>query len=311
MTITTFINQFKHKITNISYNGILTFLLIVSFLISFMINSGIASAAPEDQKVYDYYGLFTQEEVAGLEEIAEEYGEDGQVDIVMITEDSLGGKSRKDYLGDFYDANGFGYSESFGTAVLILVNMDPNDRGVEIQGYGDAQYYIHNDRIEYMLDGIVPLLTNGEYFEAMEEFAKQSAYYMKEEKGVNTSPSVGAEGSGNYYGEASYDGPSNYYGEESIFENIFLQLGISAVIGAVVVGIMAYGSGGRVTVNNRTYMDGKNSRIVGSRDDYIRTVTTRVRKPTNNNRGGGIGRSSGGGGISAGGHSHSGGGRSF
>jgi uncharacterized protein len=80
------------------------------------------------------------------------------------------------------------------------------------------------------------------------------------------------------------------------------------VIGAIAVGIMAYGSGGRVTVNNRTYMDGKNSKVVASRDDYIRTVTTRVRRPSNNNGGG---RSSGGGGISSGGSSHSGGGRGF
>jgi len=71
---------------------------------------------------------------------------------------------------------------------------------------------------------------------------------------------------------------------------------------------MAYGSGGRVTVNNRTYLDNQHSNLINRRDDYIRTVTTRARKPSNNN---GDGRSSGGGGISLDGYSHSGGGREF
>jgi uncharacterized protein len=144
----------------------------------------------------------------------------------------------------------------------------------------------------------------------MEEFAKQSAYYMNESKGVNTSPATGEAGSGNYYGESGYSGPSDYYGkkEDNIFYNTFFQLGIAVIIGAVTVGIMAAGSGGRVTVSNRTYLDEGNSGVTASRDDYIRTTTTRVKKPDNNND---AGRSSGGGGISSGGHSHSGGSRGF
>lgn len=285
----------------------LLFLLLLTIISS--IGNTTVLAAPEDQKVYDYYDLFSDQEIEKLEEVSKEYGEEGKVDIVIITTDDLSGKSRQQYLDDFYDEYGFGYEEEFGTAALLLLNMDPSDRGVEIQGYGDAEHYIHNDRIEHILDDIVPMLSDGEYYEAMEEYVKQVAYYMNEEKGVNTSPVIGEKGSGNYYGEASYDGPSNYYGEEHILNNVFVQLGIALVIGAIAVGIMAYHSSGRVTVTSRTYLDEQNSRVIASRDDYIRTTTTRVRKPSNDNGGGG--RSSGGGGISSGGHSHSGGGRGF
>mgnify|MGYP000850247751 FL=1 len=294
------------------------FLLLLLALISTFGNATVF-AAPEDQKVYDYYGLFSDKEIENLENQSKEYGEKGKVDIVIITTDDLLGKSRQEYLEDFYDEHGFGYEEEFGTAALLLINMDPSDRGVEIQGYGDAENYLHNDRIEHVLDDIVPMLSNGEYYKAMKEYMKQVAYYMSEEKGVNTSPIVGEKGSGHYYGEASVDGPSNYYGEENILNNVMVQLGIALVIGAVAVGIMAYHSSGRVTVTSRTYLDEQNSRVVASRDDYIRTTTTRVKKPSNNNNtgggirsngGGGI-RSSGGGGVSSGGHSHSGGGRSF
>lgn len=270
-----------------------------------------AQAAPEDQKVYDYYGLFSSEEIADLEDVCAKYGEDGKVDIVIITDD-LNGKSNQKYLEDFYDEHGFGYDQEFGDTAIILVNMDEDDRNVTIQGYGNAEYYLDNDRIEYILDDVTKLLGNGDYYDAMEEFAKQAAYYMNEAKGVNTAPATGAAGSGNHYGESGYAGPSDYYGEkkDNIFYNTFFQLAIAVIIGAVTVGVMAAGSGGRVTVSNRTYLDEGHSGVTASRDDYIRTTTTRVKKPSNNNNGG-MGRSSGGGGISSGGHSHSGGSRGF
>jgi uncharacterized protein len=292
--------------------SLLFFLLF--FLISTFGNS-IAFAAPDDRKIFDYYELFSDKEVEKLEELSKKYGEEGKIDIVVITTDSLDGKSRQEYLEDCYDEYSFGYEKEFGTAVLLLLNMDPDDRGIEIQGYGGAENYIHNDRIEHMLDDIVKFLQNQEYYKAMETYMKQAAYYMNEDKGVNTSPVVGEKDSGHYYGEASVDGPSNYYEEpkELLPQDLLVMLGISLVIGVIVVGIMAYTSGGRVTVTSRTYLDEQNSRVIGSRDDYIRTTTTRVKKPSNDNNssgGGGI-RSSGGGGVSSGGHSHSGGGRSF
>lgn len=296
-------------------NGVkhfLSFLFMITILFSFSdFHKITALAAPEDQKVYDNYGLFSEEEIADLEDACSTYGDKGKVDIVIITTEGLGGITRKQYLEDFYDETGLGYEKEFGTAALILIDMDSGNRGVEIQGYGDAEYYINNDRTEYILDDIAPMLNDGDYYDAMIEYCKEVAYYMKEEKGVNTSPVTGAEGSGNYYGESSYSGPSDYYGqEESIFFNTLFQLGLAIVIGAIAVAIMAIQSGGKVTVNKYTYMDEQSSRILARQDNYIRTTTTRVRKPQNNSNSGG-GRSSGGGGISSGGHSHSGGGRSF
>lgn len=295
-----------HKAHNRTPN--ILFILVIIIVIS-TFHPITASAAPEDPKVYDNYGLFTAEEITNLEDTCKQYGEEGKVDIVIITADGLDGKTRKQYLEDFYDEHSFGYEQATGTAALILINMDSNDRGVEIQGYGDAEYYVNNDRIEYMLDDIVPLLSDGNYYDAMVQYAKEVAYYMNEEEGVNTSPTTGAEGSGNYYGESSYAGSSDYYGqEENIFFNTFFQLAIALVIGAIVVGTMALQSGGKITVNNHTYLDEEHSRVIAHRDDYLRTTITRVKKPENNNSGG---RSSGGGGVSSGGSSHSGGGRSF
>ncbi len=296
----------KHFHPPIGFLGRVLFALYLVLTLSLPTLTSYASHT--QSKVYDYAGLFTKEEVEMLEEISRGKGKEGQVDIVIITSYGIDGKTRKGYLEDFYDDYAFGYDEEYGTAALILLNMDPNDRGVEIQGYGMAEFYLHNDRIEHILDDIVPLLSDGAYFLAMEEFSSQVAYYMNEEKGVNTNPVYGDETSGYYYGEGAYDGQSDYYGETSFFDSIPFRIIISLVMGGVAVGIMAYHSSGKVTTSNRTYLDQNNSRLVAHHDHYIRTKTNRVRKPKQSSN---TGRSSGGGGISSGGRSHSGGGRSF
>ncbi|MDF2587818.1 MAG: beta-propeller protein methanol dehydrogenase [Anaerocolumna sp.] len=300
--------RIKNTFISTIKTGLIALIICVMLLPLFQT---VAFAAPGDQMIYDPYGLFTDDEITKLESLSSEYGEEGKVDLVIITTDDLNGNSVKTYLENYYDNNGFGYDKEFGDAVLLLINMEPGKRSVTIQGYGQAEYYVNNDRIEYMLDDITPLLSDGRYFDAMEEYLKQAAYYMNEEQGVKISPATGAQGSGYGYGESSYNGPSNYYGtqDDPIYYNSLFQLAVALIIGAVSVGVMAYNAGGRVTTNNRTYLDQKNSRIVASRDDYIRTTTTRVKKPSSNNNGGG--RSSGGGGISSGGHSHSGGSRGF
>ncbi|WOO34976.1 TPM domain-containing protein [Anaerocolumna sp. AGMB13020] len=277
-----------------------------------------AESGTENKKQYlfDNYGLFTEKEADSLKAACLEYSEEAKADIIMITTSTLDGKTAQNYMEDFYDEMKFGYDKEYGDTVMLLVNMEENNRWVEIQGYGQAEYYVNNDRIEYMLDDITKILKNGEYRDAFLEFAKQSAYYMNESKGVKETPasgntnSNGSTGSGNY-GESSYNGPSNYYGEkeENPLYNTVVQLVIALVIGGISVGVMAANSGGRMTAQGRTYLDEGRSGLTDHRDDYLRTTTTRVKKPTNDNNSGG--RSSGGGGVSSGGHSHSGGGRSF
>lgn len=274
-----------------------------------------AETGTESQKQYlfDNYDLFSEEDLDSLKAACIEYSEEAKADIVMITTSTLDGKTPKNYMEDFYEEMGFGYDKEYGDTVMLLVNMEEDNRWVEIQSYGKAEYYVNNDRTEYMLDDISEILKNGDYKDAFIEFAKQAAYYMNESKGVKETPASGNPdyngGSGNY-GESGYNGPSDYYGEkdENPLYNTVIQLVIALIIGGISVGVMAANSGGRMTAQGRTYLDEGRSGLLDHRDDYLRTTTTRVKKPTDNNS---SGRSSGGGGVSSGGHSHSGGGRSF
>lgn len=305
-----FINILPNNISNKVYK--LVFIFVLALLVFPILLGNKALVYAQEQRVFDDYGYFSSSELTELEKICKTYGEEGKVDIIILIQDGLGGQTPTTYMEDFYDNHEFGYDKAHGDTVILLLNLEENNRSVNIQGYKNAEYYVNNDRIEHILDDITPYLQEGDFYYAMELFAKESAYYMNEEKGVKVAPATGSKNSGNYYGESSYDGPSNYYGQEkdNILYNTWLQLAGALVIGGITIAIMIGNSGGRITTNNRTYLNESNSSLIAHRDDYIRTTTTRVRKPQNNNNGGG-GRSSGGGGISSGGHSHSGGGRSF
>ena len=291
-----------------------TFLITLFFCLLVISPKAIITsyAAPSDQKLFDNADLFTDEEKDELESILNEHEEKGTVDIVVISKYDIEDKTRKEFLEDFYDEYGFGYNKESGDTALILINMDPNDRGVEIQGYGKAQFFLHDDRTEHILDDIVPLLSERKFFDAVELFAKQVAYYMNEEKGVNIKLYEEAKSNSSldnvYYGKKVQDGPSNYYGENNTLKTILIRVAISTGVGIIVVVIMAYNSSGKVTTSDRTYLDSSTSRVIAHRDTYVRTSTSKVRKPTQSSSGG---RSSGGGGHSSGGSSHSGGGRSF
>ena len=217
------------------------------------------------------------------------------ISIFILTTNSVP-TNRKLYIEDFYNRN---VNSILADSVFILVNMDPNNRGVEIQGYGLCEFWISDDRIEIILDEVVPFLSASEYYGAFSSYISEIDKYMALEPASN---SIHTEEDNLNYNE-------NYYNEtkrKGAFFSVLFNLLISTVIAGIIVMIMVINSKGKVTVNQNTYLDPKNSRVLGHWDRYIRTVVTKKHKPKENNS-----SSSGGGGRSSGGHSHSGGGRSF
>ena len=272
----------------------------------------------EKTRVYDYADLLTQDEEAELEQLYYQWGLEAETDIVLVTTDDMEGKSDKVYLEDFQDALYFTQDVLAENASMMLINME--DRVVTIQGYGDCEFWLSNDRIEYILDWVYEGLVDGNYFAAAESFGEQTVYYMNQDKGVSTEYEPGQD-----YGE-SYGGPSDYYTEplnerytaweylsmmlsEAFFGSLLLAVSGSS-IACLIIG---WNRKTKVTVYPATYMDQNNSGLSAKRDDYLRTTVTKVRRPKESSGSGGssVGRSSGGGGRSSGGRSHSGGSRRF
>lgn len=245
------------------------FLVMLLLLLLIPLNGVFASA---EQHVYDDANLLSTKEIEQLKALATQYEEEHDTKFVILTTNDTKGKGFKKYTQDFYD-------EHFDGGNVAIITVDMKDREIYIAGFYKAKEYIDNTRIEHILDKVQPQIANENYFEAFETFLHISDEYMGIRPGVDP--------------------------ELFIFKWQY-QVVIALGLAGFVLWIMIRNSGGKVTVNERTYMNAKDSRILKRRDVYLRKTVTKRRKPKNNGGSGGSG-----GGVTSGGHSHSGGSRGF
>ncbi len=253
-----------------------TLLLVVFFLLlPFAVNSAAAESHVK-QRIYDDAGLLNEKEVKELEALAEKYGAKRATDFIILTTNNEENKDVVEFMQDFYDEQAPGFDKPHGNTAILTLDM--KNRDVYVAGFYKAETYLDDHRATLVREKITPDLSSGDYYEAFHSFIKTSSKYMGFRPGVD---------------------PDN------ILFNPWFQIIASLAIGGAVVGIMAYNSGGKVTINARTYQDNENTKVNHRRDKYIRTSTTKRRKPSEKSSGGGF-SGGGGGGVTRGGHSHSG-----
>ena len=136
------------------------FLACLFLLVAFAVT---AHAAPD--RLVDEVDLLTAQQEASLERALAAVSAEYEMDVVIVTTDSLGGKSAQAYADDYYDQNG--YADD---GVLLLVSMRYRDWSVSTSGkceraFGDSAL----DAIE---EEVIPCLSSGDYDEAFSCFAE-------------------------------------------------------------------------------------------------------------------------------------------
>lgn len=239
--------------------------------------SGIVKAANDKPLIFDEANLLSPEERHELNAMANEYGAERETNFMILTVNSVPNDDYELWTENFYDEYAPGYDKPHGNTAILTIVMSARDgsRNVHLEGYYKAEKYLDSERLTKIRSKITPDLSSGNYKQAFEKYIKTAHRYMGFEPDVN---------------------PDN------IIFNLWFQLGAAAAIGAIAVGIMAYRSGGRVTVNSRTYEDASTSGVLNQQDRYIRTTVTKRKIERNTSSGSGGG---GGGGVTGGGHSHS------
>lgn len=138
------------------YIGLLTGILL------FLVMSFGVSAASNGDPVVDMADLLSEAEEAKLEEKLEQVGQKYDIDLVVVTTDSLDGKSPREYADDYYDYHGYGAD-----GVLLLVSMEDRDWYVSTSGKC-IDRIDYEDLSEYFLDD----LRSGDYYDAFCRFAE-------------------------------------------------------------------------------------------------------------------------------------------
>ncbi len=140
---------------------------IVLFLCLLVLLPCFPAGKAQTRKVVDEADLLTSSEEAELEQKVQALVDKYQMDIVLVTVRSLGGKSYEAYADDYFDYNGYGIG-SKRSGVLFLLSME--DRDLYISTSGEAIDALSDRDINGLLSKASDELADNEFYEAFNSY---------------------------------------------------------------------------------------------------------------------------------------------
>ena len=280
--------------------NVISLLLCLMLLLTIVLNVSAESNLP---MVIDSAGLLSGEERIELEDKAQALGTEYEMDVVILTVDSLGGKSAQDYADDYYDDNGYGYGENY-SGILFLLAME--EREWYISTCGDAIYAVTDYGVEQLGETVLPFLSSGLYYEAFTTYLVLLPDYFDAYQ--DGRPIDGhADNSGDYYhGERE---EVVYYDSGRTHASFPIALIIGLVAATVTILIMRAGMNTKRPQRSAgVYLRGGSYHLRTHQDMFLYSRVHKVRRQENNSGGNGGGSSVH---RSSGGRSHGGGGGRF
>lgn len=226
-----------------------------------------AFAQPAVPRMVDDAALLTETEVSDLNAKLDEISERQQLDVAIVTVNSLDGATPQSYADDYFDYNGFGYGDTR-DGVILLLSMESRDWYISTSGYGITAFT--DAGIDYIGEKIVPYLGDGLYYDAFDMYADYCDDFITQAK--NGSP---------------YD-VNNPPKESFAF---FAALLIALVIGVVVSGIVCLVFAFQLKSVHResaasNYIKQGSMHVTDSREYFLYSKTDREKKPEPSSSGG-------------------------
>ena len=209
-------------------------------------------------------------------------------DVVILTVKSLDGKSAQDYADDYYDNNDYGLDNEK-SGVLFLVSKGDRKYHISTKGAGIKAFTDYG--IGRIKEEIKPYLSDGDYFDACDEFLNITKDFVKA-----------------YKDGTPYD-TDNPYNEEIDYVILeVIALVIAFVIALISVGIM------RLRMNTAKpkgtameYIKKGSFKLTSEKDIFMYSTVTKTAKPKDNDNSAGRSTTH----VSSSGSEHGGGGGSF
>lgn len=263
------------------------FLVMSVSIMSFFLGFSVGSAAGKSS-VIDDAGLISASDEKKLSQKIKEIQKD-KFDVVILTVKSLDGKSAQDYADDYYDNNDYGLDDEK-SGVLFLVSKGDRKYHISTKGAGIKAFTDYG--IGRIKDEIKPYLSDGDYFNACDEFLNITKDFVQAYK----------EG-------APYD-TENPYNEE--IDYVILEViafVISFVIALISVGIMRLRMNTAKPKGTATeYIKKGSFKLTSEKDIFMYSKVTKTPKPKEDNNDSSGGSTTH---ISDSGSEHGGGGGSF
>jgi uncharacterized protein len=218
------------------------FVVVLISVLIFLLTCGFDS---QKQKVYDEADILLETEEESLNQLCLEAATKTQSDFVIVTVNSLEGKSATAYADDFFDYGGFGYEKKKGTGTIFLISME--ERDIAFSTSGDSVELFSSSTSDKIIETVGSYLSDGEYYNGLVTYINLTKEYIEN------------------------DGKSN---SQRVLDFI-IQIVASVVVASIVIWIMYSGSKSKMSVNGYTYASGHKSNILRQHDVFKRTTTIR------------------------------------
>ena len=221
----------------------------------------------EYNRVVDTAQLLTTDEVKSLTEKINEISERQQFDIVVVTVNSLDGKTPQEYADDYYDYNGYGFGEN-NDGCLLLISLEDRDWYISTTGYGITAFT--DAGIEYIGKQLVDDMGDEKWFKAFTNFADLADDFVTQAK------------SGNPYDAGRL--PKSVGG---IIKSILLSLGIGLFAAFIITNKIKknYTKAVHEKADARDYLVNGSLQVTGSYDNFLHTNVTRRAIPKDDSSG--------------------------
>jgi len=213
--------------------------------------------------IHDSAGMLDAVSVSTLEQKAKEIEKKTDTAIYIWTDAAIGGSDNYERVAEnivttLGDANN--------NCVILFIGTKPGDRIYVIQGYGKAKNYINSTRADHIADHMQSQMRSENYLSAFHIFLDET------QADLNSDPKF-----------------------DLVFFAWWFQLLAAIIIVILFFAITILNAGGKNITTEKTYMDTKNSRLLGEYSHYTHTTVTRTHNSSSSGGGGGGGHSSSGG----------------
>ena len=219
----------------------------------------------------DSAGLLSDSQAQALEQKLNEISRRQQVDVVVLTIDSIGSMDAEEAAIYLYEK--YHYGQGAGAdGMVLLISLEYRDWALDSVGYGGVA--LNDDAHGYVSDTVVPYLSDGDYYTAFCTYADLCDQLV----------TMAREG-------------HPYRTPFAVLPSLLISFGISLVVGLIVTGSMKSKLNSvRAKDTAFDYVEDGSFQLNLERDRYLYSTVSRTEKPRDN--GSGTHHSS------SGGHSH-------
>ncbi len=266
--------------------SVLLLSLVICFSLSIPVFAGDADGfASEYERVQDMADLLTDSEESALFEKLNELSQRQKMEVVVLTTDTLGGNTPRDYADNIYDYCNFGYGENR-DGLMLVISMEDRDWYITTHGYAITAFT--DAGIQYIGDKMLEDLSDGDYAEAFDTFTVLCDDFITQAR----------EGEPYDNGNMPYEPLSKKW--------IFISLAAGIILALIVVSVIKSKlKTVRFQAAAENYTRSGSFEITESRDMFLYNNVVRKDKPKNENSGGSSTH------TSSSGETHGGGGGKF